>query len=81
MVFFYFFFIPAKYGTPAFTSNADDEHGNLEQHFQTAAIILGYDLDLFRKLSKSQTPLTVDELAATSGAEPALLGEYPSYLL
>lgn len=48
------------------------------QHFQTAAVILGYDLGLFKTLSNAQSPSSVDDLALASGAEPALLGEQPS---
>lgn len=45
------------------------------QHFQTAAVILAYDLDIFRNLCKSESS-NVEELARVSGAEPALLGEF-----
>ena len=44
-------------------------------HFQTAAVILGYDLNLFRTLSKSEQSLTAEELYASQGAERRLLGE------
>lgn len=45
------------------------------QHFQTTAVILGYDLGVYRNLCKSETT-NVEELARESGAEPALLGEF-----
>lgn len=45
------------------------------QHFQTTAVILGYDLGVYRNLCKSES-LNVEELARESGAEPALLGEF-----
>ncbi|KAG6355033.1 hypothetical protein INS49_004114 [Diaporthe citri] len=48
-------------------------------HFQTAAVILGYDLSVFRNLCKSESS-NVEELARESGAEPALLGRILRYL-
>ncbi|GAW24151.1 hypothetical protein ANO14919_137320 [Xylariales sp. No.14919] len=49
-------------------------------HLQTAAVKVGFDLGLFRHLSKSDGSWTVAQLAEKSGAEPAFLARFMSYL-
>jgi demethylsterigmatocystin 6-O-methyltransferase len=45
-----------------------------------AVIRIGLDLDLFQLLEKNNTPLSVNELATKTGAEPILLGRILRYL-
>lgn len=47
----------------------------LVQNLQLASARIGVDLKLFETLTKSGEPMTVEQLAASTGASPLLLGE------
>ncbi|CZT06304.1 related to O-methyltransferase [Rhynchosporium agropyri] len=49
-------------------------------HFQIAMTRVGCDLGLFKTLSESETPVTVQDLANKTGAAPQLLGRILRYL-
>lgn len=45
------------------------------QNLQLASVRIGIDLDLFEILTKSGDPMTVEQLAGSTGASILLLGE------
>ena len=45
------------------------------QNLQLASVRIGIDLKLFEILTESDDPMTVEQLAASTGASPSLLGE------
>lgn len=46
----------------------------LYQHLQTSAVRVGFDLKLFDLLTASESPLSVGDLAGSTGADRLLLG-------
>ncbi|KAI0139125.1 S-adenosyl-L-methionine-dependent methyltransferase [Hypoxylon sp. NC0597] len=49
-------------------------------HLQTAAVKIGFDLNLFKYLSEAGGPLTLEQIAQKTGAEKMFLSRYMSYL-
>ncbi|OTA89513.1 hypothetical protein M434DRAFT_79281 [Hypoxylon sp. CO27-5] len=49
-------------------------------HLQTAAVKIGFDLNLFKYLSEAGGPLTLEQMAQRTGADRIFLGRYMSYL-
>ncbi|KFA45947.1 hypothetical protein S40293_07288 [Stachybotrys chartarum IBT 40293] len=49
-------------------------------HLQTAAVKTGFDLGLFKYMVEANGPVTVDQIATKTGAEPAFLTRFLSYL-
>ena len=46
-------------------------------HHRSMCVRMGSDLQIFKSLSESPKPLTVDDLAKQNGAAPQLLGPLP----
>ena len=48
---------------------------NPQQHLQSAMVQTGIELGLFKQLSSSPKPMTVDQISGKSGAERQLIGK------
>lgn len=47
------------------------------QSLETAAIKIGYDLNIFKRLSDAKDPVLVEEIAQSTNAEPLLIRTLP----
>lgn len=57
----------------------EDAHDTINRmgylHLQTAAVKIGFDLELFKQLSAADGSLTVDNIAQKAEADPVFLGK------
>ncbi|RYP14776.1 hypothetical protein DL765_006132 [Monosporascus sp. GIB2] len=58
----------------------DTIHRFSHLHLQTAAAKVGFDLQLFKLLSSAQDPLSLDEIAQSTKAEPLFISRFMRYL-